>query len=317
MKFRELVFTAGMSTAICWSAAAQSVVKAPAHTPNALSEIRAQKGGRLLLPRAPQAGQPFDDRELMRYIEVESRKLLDAGRLGKLRFDRRTCSLPLTEAGSTKLALAEIAARAEAATLVFGEFFREPKSRADEFSNAAGGFVISESGACVTSLHVANEKNSRGLAAMTRDGRVVAVREVLAADPVNDVAILQLDLPNGVTLPALPLAAEPAPVGSQAVVMSHPDERFFMLTHGIVARHTVWRGEKGDEHFMSVTADFARGSSGCPVLDERGAVVGIVNNTESIYYDSDGKKRQFDLQMVVKNTTPSWVVRRMIQPEVK
>ena len=32
-----------------------------------------------------------------------------------------------------------------------------------------------------------------------------------------------------------------------------------------------------------------------------GAVVGIVNNTESIYYDDDGKKKQTDLQMVVKN----------------
>ena len=100
--------------------------------------------------------------------------------------------------------------------------------------------------------------------------------------------------------------------------MSHPDERFFLFTTGAVGRHTVWRSAGGDEHFMSTTADFAKGSSGCPVLDERGAVVGIVNNTESIYYEDDGKKRQYDLQMVVKNATPSWVVCRMVghKPEV-
>ena len=79
-----------------------------------------------------------------------------------------------------------------------------------------------------------------------------------------------------------------------------------------MARHTIWREAAGDQAFMAITADFAKGSSGCPVLDERGAVVGIVNNTESIYYDDDGKKKQMDLQMVVKNTTPAWLVRKMV-----
>jgi hypothetical protein len=94
--------------------------------------------------------------------------------------------------------------------------------------------------------------------------------------------------------------------------MSHPDDRFYLLTTGTVARHTIWREAAGDQSFMAITADFAKGSSGCPVLDERGAVVGIVNNTESIYYDDDGKKKQFDLQMVVKNATPGWLVRKMV-----
>jgi serine protease Do len=177
---------------------------------------------------------------------------------------------------------------------------------------AAGAFVIGENGVCVTSQHVAKDRSSRGFVAMTRDGRVYPVREVLAADPLNDVLFFQLDLPAGVKLPTLPLAAAPAPVGSPIAVMSHPDDRFFMLTTGMVARHTVWREAAGDVAFMTITADFAKGSSGCPVLDEHGAVVGIVNNTESIYYDDDGRRKQLDLQMVVKNATPSAVVRKMI-----
>jgi S1-C subfamily serine protease len=110
----------------------------------------------------------------------------------------------------------------------------------------------------------------------------------------------------------LPLAREAAPVGAPVFVMSHPDNRFYLLSAGFVARHVLWRTEAGDEAFMTITADFAKGSSGCPVLDERGAVVGIVNNTESIYYDDDGRKKQTDLQMVVKNATPSWAVQSMI-----
>jgi S1-C subfamily serine protease len=147
---------------------------------------------------------------------------------------------------------------------------------------------------------------------MTRDGRVFAVREVLAVEPVNDLVLLQLDLPAEGELPALPLAREAAPVGAPVFVMSHPDNRFYLLSAGFVARHVLWRTVAGEEAFMTVTADFAKGSSGCPVLDERGAVVGIVNNTESIYFDDDGRKKQTDLQMVVKNATPSWAVQSML-----
>ncbi|MDB6155462.1 MAG: serine protease [Chthoniobacteraceae bacterium] len=268
-------------------------------------------------PRAPRLGLAIDDREIVQYLEQEGRKLLLGARFASLSFDRRLCVVPLAEPVSEKLSLAQIAARAEAATVVFGEFYVNPKTSKMEFSTAAGGFLVSGSGACVTCLHVVNEKASRGLVAMTRDGQVFRVREVLATDPVDDIAILQLDTPGNIVLPILPLAPEPTPPGSSIAVMSHPDERFYMLTTGVVARNTVWREAIGEEHFMTITADFAKGSSGCPVLDDRGAVVGMVNNTESIYYNDDGKKKQMDLQMVVKNTTPSWVVRRLIQqPEI-
>ncbi len=265
-----------------------------------------------LVARAPVAGQPFDDREIELFLEAEGWKLLAAERIKKLTFERATCPLRLAEPAGGKLAWPEVAARAEAATLVLGEFFREGKSKETRFSVAAGAFVVGENGVCVTCQHVAKEHGSRGLVAMTRDGRVFPVREVLAADPINDLLILQLDLPADVKLPALPLAPAAAPVGSPVVVMSHPDDRFYMLTTGTVARHTVWREAAGDQAYMAITADFAKGSSGCPVLDERGAVVGIVNNTESIYYDDDGKRKQLDLQMVVKNATPSWLVRKMV-----
>lgn len=304
---------AAASSALSVAAMAQS----PAKTPSPRSTAVAEKGKprrptpSLLQPRAPVAGQPFDDREVEFYIEDEGRKLLKANRIKKLNFERHTCALQIQDPDNVKITWPAVDARAEAATLVIGEFYlKSPKET--KFSVAAGAFLVTDSGACVTSLHVTKDRKSRGFCAMMRDGRVFPVREALAADPVNDLVILQLDLPPDVKLPTLPLAPAPAPVGSPIVVMSHPDDRFYMLTSGIVARHTLWRVSSGDQSFMTITADFAKGSSGCPVLDEHGAVVGIVNNTESIYYADDGHKTQTDLQMVVKNTTPSWIVRRMI-----
>jgi len=272
---------------------------------------------KLLQARAPVAGQPFDDREMELYFQTESQKLFAAKKVNPLRFDRHVCGLRIPEPATDNLTGPAVAARAEAATLVLGEFSRDKKKHPVFTFNVAGGAFMIAPGVCLTSLHVAKDKASRGFCALTRDGRVFPVREVLAFEPVNDLAILQLDLPEGVELPALPLARQPAPVGSPVFVMSHPDDRFFLLSTGYVARHTLWRTEAGVEAFMSITADFAKGSSGCPVLDEHGAVIGIVNNTESIYYDDDGQKKQLDLQMVVKNATPSWAVLPLIDDAPK
>ena len=267
--------------------------------------------------RAPQAGKPFDDLELDAFLEKETRRLLAEKKLGALKLDRRNGSAALPAVNATACAWPEIAARAEASTLVLGDIYREGKSKKDEFSVAAGAFVISENGVIVTCLHVASEKGTRGLSALTRDGRVFAVREALASDPENDLVILQLDLPAGTTLPALPLVAEAAPIAATIGVMSHPEEHFWMWTTGVVSRQTVVRDRSGEHFFTSITAEFAKGSSGCPVLDEFGNAVGVVNNTESIYYEDDGKRKQLDLQMVVRNVTPSWVVRRMVSESKK
>jgi S1-C subfamily serine protease len=300
-------FLAGASTS-----PAQTPASRGSNSTLSIEKIRDRDSATMLQPRAPVVGQPFDDREVELYIEAEARKLWAAGRVQTLQFGRRSCPLDLPVATPGKLAGPALAARAEAATLVLGEFSRDSKRTEAAFNIAGGAFVIAPSGICLTSLHVTRDKNSRGFCAMTRDGRVYPIREVLAYDSVHDLAIVQLALPEGVVLPALPLAREAAAIGTPVFVMSHPDDRFFLLSTGHVARHTLWRTKNGAEAFMTITADFAKGSSGCPVLDESGAVIGIVNNTESIYFDDDGNKTQTDLQMVVKNATPSWAVRGMI-----
>jgi len=263
--------------------------------------------------RAPIAGQPFDDRELVQWFEQEGRKLKAGAKVRKLSFEKEVCEVALPLAGGTLLGVEEAAARAEASTLVLGEFYRDPKTKKEGFNPAGAGFVVTEAGVCVTSLHVAAEKGSHGLVAMTRDGRVFAVKEALASNAVEDLLVFQLELPPGEILPALPIAGEPAPMGAGVVVVSHPDEHFFLLSTGVVARHVLWREGAKTSNFMSVTADFAKGSSGAPILDLRGRVVGVVNNTESVYYDDDGRKKQMDLQMVVKNATPAWLLRQMMR----
>ncbi len=257
-------------------------------------------------------GEAFDDRDLVATMEESARVLWENGRLKELKCPDRGCEIELPKIEGAPLDFASRVAQTESATVVFGAFQRTEKKKVG-FGTAGGGFFVSASGVCVTCRHVVSDKEIRGMVAMARDGRVFPVKRVMASDPVEDVAVVQLELPEGAKVPVLGLADRRLPVGAAVFVVSHPDERFYMLTTGVVSRHTLWREKGGVAHFMSVTADFAKGSSGCPVMDNTGAVVGIVNNTESIYYNDDGRKKQLDLQMVVKNVTPVSALRALFK----
>ncbi len=165
----------------------------------------------------------------------------------------------------------------------------------------AAGFVLTASGAFVTCYHVVDEPKHAVMVVMTGDGRVCGVREVLAASEARDVAILQLD---GDGFTPLPLSTT-APVGSRVFVMGHPEEQFYMLTEGIVSRYFTGQKETGDAVMMGITADFGRGSSGCPVFNERGEVVALADNVVT----SD---RKTGAKMVFKNARPAQAVLDLI-----
>jgi len=173
----------------------------------------------------------------------------------------------------------------------------------------ASGFVISATGAFVTNYHVVKDKSKHTVVAMTHAGEVYPVQEVLAASESDDCAILRID-PGDAKLTPLNLSPD-APVGSAVNVLSHPNRRFYYFSRGVVSRYTQRKRAGKDATMMSVTADFARGSSGAPVLNDGGAVVGLVSSTSSIYYKVT-KGKQENLQMVVKQCVPARSVLNLI-----
>ncbi|KYF43342.1 trypsin-like peptidase domain protein [Toxoplasma gondii ARI] len=89
----------------------------------------------------------------------------------------------------------------------------------------------------------------------------------------------------------LPISQLPAAEGAAIFIPSHPAGRFFSLTQGVVSRYFVRhsRGSWPQEHavpsvVLAVTADFARGSSGAPVVHAAsGELLGIAQSTSSLY----------------------------------
>jgi serine protease Do len=131
---------------------------------------------------------------------------------------------------------------------------------------------------------------------------VYPVVEVLAADAARDVALVKLG--GAKNLPAAPVRAGSSPL-TDVVVMSHPDGRFFSITKGVVSRY-FRRGKDGKgPMFMQITADYAKGSSGGPVLNTAGEVIGLVSSTNSVYYNQDKDGDQQNLQMVFKDCVPA------------
>jgi len=176
------------------------------------------------------------------------------------------------------------------------------------------GWIIEPRGRIVTNYHVLEDKDAGELGVMTSDGKVHPVRAVLAADREGDAAIIEID-PRESELPALPLA-EAASTGEAIRIVGHPDGRFYSLTEGIVSRVFSQRtsDEKDSRNWISVTADYGVGSSGAPVLNGAGKVVGMVSSTATLLADTDeGKQPEAgDVQMVFRDCVSVDTMRRLI-----
>ena len=101
------------------------------------------------------------------------------------------------------------------------------------------------------------------------------------------------------------------PIGSSVSVISHPGQRYYCYTSGVVSRYTQLRSKEGPAKAMTITADFARGSSGAPVMNDSGEVIGVVRSTESLYYKVE-KGQQKNLQMVFKTCIPATSLLKLI-----
>ena len=167
-------------------------------------------------------------------------------------------------------------------------------------TGVAGGFAIAPKGIIVTNYHVMDKPTSATAGAMTFDGKVYAVGEILAANKNADVAILKL---KGADPPPLTLRAG-APVGTDVYVISHPDQKLYTLSEGILSRRFFRVAHGKRIAALSITADYAKGSSGAPVMDAAGAVVAMVATTHSVYYKRE-KGVDKSLQMVIRTCVPA------------
>lgn len=263
--------------------------------------------------QAAQGPKVVDDMLIRKQLPVKIGALVDgkkctSGKALQKQLQRKSHPMKLAEASSVELdAVYEACADS---VVSISSVYKCNKCTNWHSSGVATAWVLSANGLMVTNYHVFAGKEVAGFGVRTRDGKFAAVVEVLAASKKDDVAIFRVDGTG-----FKPLAMGPdAKVGSDIHIIAHPDGRFFTYTAGEVSRYYKKYVKKGEAPVqMAVTAEFAKGSSGGPVLDAAGNVVGMVASTQSIYYGGKTKGEKGPFQMVIRNCVPVSAIRSLMQ----
>ena len=137
------------------------------------------------------------------------------------------------------------------------------------------GFFI-DSDQIATNFHVV--KNASQVRVETFNGLISPVTTILATDEKSDLAVMRLAVPVPEST-ILSLKTAPPTEGDSITVISNPQGSHWQVTSGSTG--LLWEF-KGLGERLQITAGISPGSSGAPVIDAEGKVVGIA----SMYFNS-------------------------------
>jgi S1-C subfamily serine protease len=144
----------------------------------------------------------------------------------------------------------------------------------DEVVGTGTGFSISQDGLVATCQHVV--KSGHRMTVVTEHGAAFRVSRVVIDDSASDLAILQLEARD---LPFLELGdSATVDVGQQVAVYGSPSGLAGTLTNGIISakrpdpRDVLLKGS----NLLQTSAAVSPGSSGSPLLDSEGKVLGVM-----------------------------------------
>ncbi|WP_184547808.1 S1 family peptidase [Mucilaginibacter sp. FT3.2] len=201
--------------------------------------------------------------------------------------------------------------------LMIYKYFTATAREPEKVQLYATATALTEDGVCVSNWHVfmGMVQPEEMLAAndsvtfvVTLKGDIYPIERILSFNKNADAAIFKIKTGFDHLSP-IPLGNELA-VGETVHTLSNPEQYVYYYSKGVVARKTANHkiGPMGNR--MEITADYAKGSSGGPILDDKGNMAGMVSTTYSIYAHD---QPQMNLQMVVKKTIPAQSIRMLIQ----
>lgn len=140
-------------------------------------------------------------------------------------------------------------------------------ARGNSLSRGSGFFVAADK--IITNRHVI-EKSSR-VDVHLANGKKYVAKGILAIDGEGDLAILQVDVPQNSAVP-LQIVQRVPQEGESIVVIGNPFGLEGSVSNGIVS---AVREISGYGKIIQITAPISPGSSGSPVVNMSGQVIGV------------------------------------------
>jgi tetratricopeptide (TPR) repeat protein len=181
-------------------------------------------------------------------------------------FNKLTCVallLVVSAAANAQDFLPELVKRIKPSAVAIETF----DSRGNTLSRGSGFFVSSDR--IITNRHVIDRSSRVEIHLM--DGKKFPVKGVLAVDGEGDLALLQVDVPKELAVP-LPIVRAVPQEGEFVVVVGNPFGLEGSVSNGIVS---AVREISGYGKIIQITAPISPGSSGSPVVNMLGQVIGV------------------------------------------
>ena len=154
----------------------------------------------------------------------------------------------------------------------FEDMFKEFGTPQERKSSALGsGFIINEKGLVVTNNHVIQGAEDI-IVRVNGDQEYKA--KVIGADPLSDIAVLQLETEDKFT----PVAfgdSDKARIGDWVIAIGNPFGLGGTVTSGIISARNRSIGLSRYEDYIQTDASINTGNSGGPLFDMNGDVIGI------------------------------------------
>jgi serine protease Do len=154
----------------------------------------------------------------------------------------------------------------------FEDMFKEFGTPQERKSSALGsGFIIDEKGIVVTNNHVIQDAED---IVVIVNGDQEYKAKVVGADPLSDIAVLQLETNDKFT----PVAfgdSDRARIGDWVIAIGNPFGLGGTVTSGIISARNRSIGLSRYEDYIQTDASINSGNSGGPLFDMNGDVIGI------------------------------------------
>jgi S1-C subfamily serine protease len=159
----------------------------------------------------------------------------------------------------------------------------------EEGFSLGSGIVVNEEGNILTSLHVVD--GASGIQLTFADGSESGA-QVVATQPENDIAVLLAEQPPAQLVPAILGNPGALHIGDEAFVVGNPLGLYSSMSAGVISglgrSFKPVDGKQQLEGLIQFDAAVNPGSSGGPLLNRAGQVVGIVtalaNPTEQDFF---------------------------------